>query len=73
MSSRPRQSGRGGDILRCGDASGIGTMKSVDGLRRNRLTAFSFKSIGSLAAIGRRTEVANVLEYDSSGFLAWWM
>ena len=73
MSSRPRQSGRGGDILGCGDASGIGTRKSVEGSLGTGSTAFSFKSIGSLAAIGRRTEVANVLEYDSSGFLAWWM
>ena len=34
---------------------------------------FSFKSIGSLASIGRRTGVARIFGFNFSGFLAWWM
>ena len=36
-------------------------------------TAFSFSTIGLLAAIGRRTGVANVLGLNFSGFFAWWL
>jgi NADH dehydrogenase len=36
-------------------------------------TAFSFSTIGLLAAIGRRTGVANVLGFKFSGFIAWWL
>jgi NADH:ubiquinone reductase (H+-translocating) len=36
-------------------------------------TAFSFSTIGLLAAIGRRTGVANVLGLKFSGFVAWWL
>ena len=36
-------------------------------------TAFSFSTIGLLAAIGRRTGVANVLGLKFSGFIAWWL
>ena len=35
--------------------------------------AFSFSTIGLLAAIGRRTGVANVLGVKFSGFVAWWL
>ena len=35
--------------------------------------AFSFSTIGLLAAIGRRTGVANVLGLKFSGFAAWWL
>ena len=35
--------------------------------------AFSFSTIGLLAAIGRRTGVANVLGLKFSGFVAWWL
>jgi NADH dehydrogenase len=34
---------------------------------------FSFSTIGQLAAIGRRTGVANILGVNFSGFLAWWL
>ena len=34
---------------------------------------FAFKTIGQLAAIGRRTGVANILGVNFSGFLAWWL
>jgi len=34
---------------------------------------FSFATIGQLAAIGRRTGVANILGYNFSGFIAWWL
>jgi NADH dehydrogenase len=36
-------------------------------------TAFSFSTIGLLAAIGRRTGVANILGLKFSGFIAWWL
>jgi NADH dehydrogenase len=35
--------------------------------------AFDFKTIGQLAAIGRRTGVARVFGCNFSGFLAWWL
>jgi len=34
---------------------------------------FSFKTIGLLASIGRRTGVARIFGYNFSGFLAWWI
>ena len=34
---------------------------------------FSFKTIGQLAAIGRRTGVASIFGVNFSGFIAWWM
>jgi len=34
---------------------------------------FTFKILGQLAAIGRRTGVANVFGFNFSGFIAWWM
>ncbi|HYN14668.1 MAG TPA: NAD(P)/FAD-dependent oxidoreductase [Terriglobales bacterium] len=34
---------------------------------------FSFATIGQLAAIGRRTGVANILGFNFSGFIAWWL
>ena len=36
-------------------------------------TAFDFKTIGQLAAIGRRTGVARVFGCNFSGFIAWWL
>ena len=35
--------------------------------------AFRFKQLGALAAIGRRTGVAQVFGFQFSGFIAWWM
>jgi NADH dehydrogenase len=34
---------------------------------------FVFTTLGQLAAIGRRTGVANIMGANFSGFLAWWM
>jgi NADH dehydrogenase len=34
---------------------------------------FVFSTIGQLAAIGKRTGVANILGVNFSGFLAWWL
>ena len=34
---------------------------------------FRFRTLGQLAAIGRRTGVANVLGWNFSGFVAWWL
>src|ERR1700726_2605815 len=34
---------------------------------------FSFKTIGLLASIGRRTGVARIFGFNFSGFFAWWM
>ncbi len=34
---------------------------------------FVFKTIGQLAAIGRRTGVAKIFGYKFSGFFAWWL
>ena len=34
---------------------------------------FDFRTIGQLAAIGRRTGVARVLGWNFSGFVAWWL
>lgn len=42
-------------------------------IRGGSLKPFSFSTIGQLAAIGRRTGVANILGINFSGFLAWWM
>ena len=35
--------------------------------------AFDFRTIGQLAAIGRRTGVARVFGVNFSGFFAWWL
>jgi NADH dehydrogenase len=42
-------------------------------LRGGSVKAFDFRTIGQLAAIGRRTGVARVLGRNFSGFLAWWL
>jgi len=36
-------------------------------------TPFVFKTIGQLAAIGRRTGVAKIVGFKFSGFIAWWL
>ena len=43
----------------------------VAGLRGGELRPFEFTTLGQLAAIGRRTGVANVLGLRFSGFVAW--
>jgi hypothetical protein len=37
------------------------------------LKPFSFKSIGLLASLGRRTGVARIFGFNLSGFFAWWL
>jgi NADH dehydrogenase len=44
---------------------------AIVGGRRPR--AFDFRTIGQLAAIGRRTGVARVFGLNFSGFFAWWL
>ena len=45
----------------------------VASLRGRRLGHFSFRTIGQLAAIGRRTGVARIFGVNFSGFFAWWL
>ncbi len=45
----------------------------VASLRGGKMKPFSFMTIGQLAAIGRRTGVANIFGFNFSGFMAWWM
>ena len=42
-------------------------------LAGRKTTAFDFRTIGQLAAIGRRTGVARVFGINFSGFFAWWL
>jgi NADH dehydrogenase len=45
----------------------------VASLRGRPARPFSFRTIGQLAAIGRRTGVARVFGVNFSGFFAWWL
>lgn len=45
----------------------------IAAIRGGRPKPFVFKTIGLLAAIGRRTGVAQILGVNFSGFLAWWL
>lgn len=42
-------------------------------VRGKQKRPFVFATIGQLAAIGRRTGVANILGINFSGFIAWWL
>jgi NADH dehydrogenase len=42
-------------------------------VRGGRPKPFTFSTIGQLAAIGRRTGVANIMGINFSGFFAWWL
>jgi NADH:ubiquinone reductase (H+-translocating) len=42
-------------------------------VRGGEKKAFTFKTIGQLAAIGRRTGVAQIFGFNFSGFIAWWL
>src|SRR5947209_7615861 len=42
-------------------------------LRGGQKKPFIFSTLGQLAAIGRRTGVANILGVNFSGFIAWWL
>src|SRR5262249_35704515 len=41
--------------------------------RGGRKQPFVFSTLGQLAAIGRRTGVANIFGFKFSGFVAWWL
>jgi NADH:ubiquinone reductase (H+-translocating) len=45
----------------------------VGSLRGEGAVAFDFRTLGQLAAIGRRTGVARILGINFSGFVAWWL
>ncbi len=42
-------------------------------VRGGDMKRFSFSTLGQLAAIGKRTGVANILGVNFSGFVAWWL
>ena len=42
-------------------------------MRGRAPVAFDFRTIGQLAAIGRRTGVARIFGFNFSGFAAWWL
>jgi NADH dehydrogenase len=42
-------------------------------IRRSPMRPFTFRTLGQLASLGRRTGVANVLGVNFSGFVAWWL
>jgi NADH dehydrogenase len=42
-------------------------------LRGGKQRPFAFQTIGQLAALGRRTGVAQILGINFSGFFAWWL
>lgn len=45
----------------------------VASLRGEPSASFDFRTIGQLAAIGRRTGVARIFGFNFSGFVAWWL
>src|SRR5713226_4297613 len=45
----------------------------VAAIRGGNRKPFVFSTIGQLAAIGRRTGVANIFGINFSGFIAWWL
>jgi NADH dehydrogenase len=42
-------------------------------IRGGRPRAFSYRPLGILASLGRRSAVAEILGFKFSGFLAWWL
>jgi NADH dehydrogenase len=72
---RDRQSGKlypptAQHALRQGKVVAHNVIATVRGAAKK---PFVFSTIGQLAAIGRRTGVANILGVNFSGFIAWWM
>ncbi len=72
---RDRQSGRlypptAQHALRQGKVVAHNVIAAIRGTAKQ---PFVFSTIGQLAAIGRRTGVANILGVNFSGFIAWWM
>jgi NADH dehydrogenase len=56
--------------LRQGRVLARNVLAAIDGEKKK---PFRFATVGQLAAIGRRTGVANVLGVNFSGFVAWWL
>ena len=56
--------------LRQGKIVAHNVIAAIRGTERKR---FNFSTIAQLAAIGRRTGVANILGINFSGFFAWWL
>jgi NADH dehydrogenase len=56
--------------LRQGKILGVNIAAAIRGAVKQ---PFAFKTIGQLAAIGRRTGVAKILGFKFSGFIAWWL
>jgi NADH dehydrogenase len=56
--------------LRQGKCVAANLMATVSG---GELRPFVFSTLGLLASIGRRTGVANILGWNFSGFVAWWL
>ena len=57
--------------MRQGTLLGRNLAKALAG--REDFEPFTFKGLGSLAAIGHRTAVAEIMGVKFSGFFAWWM
>jgi NADH dehydrogenase len=53
--------------------AGVLARNIVSMLERAPLRPFRFRTLGQLAAIGRRTGVARILGVKFSGFVAWWL
>ena len=51
----------------------VAARNAAAAVRGGRKKPFRFKTLGQLAAIGRRTGVANVFGVNFSGFVAWWL
>ena len=56
--------------LREGKVAALNILATI---RQDRKRPFVFSTLGQLAAIGRRTGVANILGVNFSGFFAWWL
>src|SRR5499427_9073877 len=56
--------------LREGKIAARNIIASIRGTEKKR---FDFSTIAQLATIGRRTGVANILGFNFSGFIAWWL
>jgi NADH dehydrogenase len=56
--------------IREGRAAADNVVAEIEGRRKE---PFRFSALGRLAAIGRRTGVANILGINFAGFFAWWL
>lgn len=56
--------------LREGKVLAHNLLATIDG---KPMKKFTFRTLGQLASLGRRTGVANVFGINFSGFIAWWM